>query len=560
MAFIGGAGAAEFTDLSGEKGEFDARAAKLFHRDYFIHPWQQTEHTIDGEDWSLPPWVRASPHSGVMINPRLVGGEFPGRIERSVSFDWRKLEPAEGRYDFSQARQRVLAASEGGRYTVKIGLAAAVWETRYFKSLRDATVVRVEPGSAPTWLRAHGVPVIEERPNSSNPFQVVNLDIYHPEYHQRYLRMVAEFGRSGVLQMPEVEICYMHLKSPSRGEEGAGPPVGHPLHPRFEERLRAWAQAAGPAVYKLASVSSNPSDLALSLALGMGQRNGFVEHYLMHAPNPQLGQEVDNEGYLVVNESHPLMDGRRASGDENEEYANEVRFGPLATFPHRYHESMLRALQMRRNHLWAEGGRWLINPPLLNYVALELGRTAPDAPDAWCYLRESYVPGRKLPGAKDGPQPVKNFERWIYQRDADGARTAPTERWNIPPQMFEFAKDKLYEFTARRTDVADGQKEIRFAVADSFLQGGPHPVVVKVTYFDRGSAQWELEVPTPRGPARRRVTCGDTGKLRTATFIVADAVFAATGITGTDLRIVAVRGDAVVRMVRIIKLAAQPRT
>ena len=52
----------------------------------------------------------------------------------------------------------------------------------------------------------------------------------------------------------------------------------------------------------------------------------------------------------------------RASGDENEEYGPElvVRFGPIETFPHRYHESMLRVLQMRRNLVWAESGSWLI--------------------------------------------------------------------------------------------------------------------------------------------------------------------------------------------------------
>jgi hypothetical protein len=30
---------------------------------------------------------------------------------------------------------------------------------------------------------------------------------------------------------------------------------------------------------------------------------------------------------------------------------------------------------MRRNFVWAEGGPWFINPPLLHYVALELGKS-----------------------------------------------------------------------------------------------------------------------------------------------------------------------------------------
>jgi len=98
------------------------------------------------------------------------------------------------------------------------------------------------------------------------------------------------FGKSGIPEMEQLDLCYLHLKSASRGEEGAGP---------------------------------RPGD-----------------------PNRRL------------------------------------------------YESMLRVLQMRRNFVWAEGGRWLVNPPLLHFVALELGKNVRSAPDAWCYLRESRVPDR----------------------------------------------------------------------------------------------------------------------------------------------------------------------
>ncbi|MBT3292470.1 MAG: hypothetical protein HN380_34520, partial [Victivallales bacterium] len=178
-------------------------------------------------------------------------------------------------------------------------------------------------------------------------------------------------------------------------------------------------------------------------------------HYLLHAPNPMLAQTLDENGYLVVDESNPLIAENRASGDENEEYTrnHEARFGPLDTFPHRYRESMLRVLQMRRNFLWAEGGKWLVNPPLLHYVALELGKTVKTAPDAWCYLRESHV--RNRANWKDKtPLKVKNFERWLYQRDADGARTEPAERVAVPEQMFEFHRKHLYDDTARTTNTA----------------------------------------------------------------------------------------------------------
>jgi len=535
--------------------DFDRKAATLFATNYFFHAWDETNHTVEGEDWSLPLWVKPARYSGIQISPKLVSAEFPGRIQRAVHASWRETEPTEGNFDFRSLRQEILQESEGGKYAVKMGLAASVWETRYFQSLQDRTLRKTAPGTAPLWLKHHGIPLIEERPNKSIPFQVVNMDIYHPEYHKRYLKLVEAFGRSGIPQMKELDICYVHLVSASRGEEGAGPPVGDPKRQLFEERLRAWADAFKGVAYKLCLVSGKEEDMKLGLKLGMGQRNGFVEHYMLHAPNSGLGQELDADGYLVVNEKCPLIAENRASGDENEEYTSrhEERFGPIETFPHRYHEATLRMLQMRRNFVWAEDGPWLINPPLLHYLALELGKPAQDAPDAWCYLRESVVKG--------GPQgqTVKNFERWLYQRDVDGARTLATEKVEVPPQMFEFDRNHLYDLTARQTQMAKGQSLIRFGVDEAFLAGGPHAVAVKITYLDRANAAWQLEYFTgAKMTTTRPVTCGNSGAAKTMTFILKDACFPGQGYTGLDLQIRALKGDAIIRFVRVIKL--DPKT
>ena len=527
--------------------DFDLKAAKLFTKTYSFHTWNETDHVVDGEDWSLPPWVKPAPYSGVQIRPKLVSVEFSGRIQRGIHASWRETEPTEGTFDFSALRKEILQQSEGGKFAVKMGLGASVWETRYFQSLQDRTIRKTDTGTAPRWLKDHGIPLIEEPPNKSSPFQIVNMDIYHPEYHRRYLKLVEAIGRSGIPQMKELDLCYLHLVSASRGEEGAGPPVGDPKRQLFEERLRAWADAFKGVAHKLCLVSGKEEDLELALKLGMGQRNGFVEHYMLHAPNPGLGQELDADGYLVVNEKCPLIAENRASGDENEEYANEVRFGPIETFPHRYHEAMLRALQMRRNFVWAEGGPWLVNPPLLHYMALELGKNARNAPDAWCYLRESVVKN-----GKQG-QPVKNFERWLYQRDAGDARTEPAEKVEVPSQMFEFDRNHLHDWTARKTRTA-----IRFGVDENFLAGGPHAVAVKITYLDRGNAEWQFEYFTAANQtASRKVIGGDTAAVKTATFILKDAHFPGIGYTGQDLQIRALKGDAVIRLVRVIKLASQ---
>ncbi len=182
-------------------------------------------------------------------------------------------------------------------------------------------------------------------------------------------------------------------------------------------------------------------------------------------------------------------------------------------------------------------------------LALELGKTAQTAPDAWCYLRESVVKGGKQ------VRTVKDFERWLYQRDGDGARTQATEKVEVPPQMFEFDRAHLYDMTARQTQVSNGQSSIRFGVDETFLAGGPHPVAVKITYLDRANAEWQLEYFTgDQKTTKRPVTCGDSGTVRTVTFILNDACFPGEGYTGLDLQIRALRGDAIIRMVRVIKL------
>jgi hypothetical protein len=542
--------------IAAEEDDFVRRADRLLHRTYAFHPWRCEDHTVDGDDWSLPEWVRAAPYSGISIDAQKLPEDFPGRIQHTARVSWREVEPSEGTYDFSGLRERILAASEGGRFAVKMGLTASVWETRYFRSVTDRTIFRTTPGTAPTWLGDLGIAKIEERPNASIPFQVVNLDIYDPDYHTRYLRMVRALGESGIPQMEELDLCYVHLVSPSRGEEGSGPQLDDPNRRLYEQRLAAWAEAFQGVEYKLCNVSHREEDMKLAVQLGMGQRNGFVEHYLMHAPNPGLGQIVDEQGYLVVDEQHPLILENRASGDENEEYAriHELRFGPIETWPHRYKESMLRVLQMRRNFVWAEGDAWLVNPPLLHYVALELGKTVRTAPDAWCYLRESHVPDRAHGRPQDALK-VKNFERWIYQRDVEGARTQPTERVPVPEQMFEYHRQHLYDDTARTTLVEQGQDRIQFAVDEAFLSGGPHRVAVKITYLDRHNAVWHLEFFTaPDRVATRTVRCEDTGAARTVTFVLEDAWFPGTGTEGRDLSIRAAHGNATIRFLRLIKL------
>jgi hypothetical protein len=514
-------------------------------------PWRAADDVIDGWDWSLPPGTRPAARSGVCYGGR---GKVPGNKLILLAWPWMKIERQEGVYDFEPLRQKIkdVAATADG---VILSVRAAVWDMTGQLAPRGNS----SESAAPRWLvEKYGVPVIDERPmsNVAQPFQVHNLDLAHPKYREKYLAFIQAFGASGIPQMPEVKFAYMHNRSSSRGEEGRVQ-EGTPLAAAMRDYLDAWARAYKGVEFKLAYVEAAGGLLQHAYDLGMGQRNGFVEVYLGNCSNPMLGQRVDEEGYLVVDETCPPIAENRAFGDENEEYTPFFipRFGPADTWPHRYRESMLRVLQMRRNFVWSEPTP-AVDPPLLAYVSLELGRSVRDAPDAWCYLRESPV-------RVDGKvRPVKNFERWLYQRDRQGARTTAACKVDHPAAPVLMApgvpQDQQYDLTARRTDAAAGNTRIGFALDDRFLSGGPHKAAVKVTYRDVGTGKWNLAVRAPQGETVRTVSCGDTGGVKTATFFLGAAVFPAKDLD-FDFEVRALDGDATISFVRVIRLDAGVR-
>jgi hypothetical protein len=188
--------------------------------------------------------------------------------------------------------------------------------------------------------------------------------------------------------------------------------------PHVIERLDAWARAFRGVEHKvfMGGVSQH------GLGHGFGIRRGFVEMYLYHIPDETIGQTVDENGYLWVDDSADVLKRNIFHGEENEEYEEkwaseerEFRFGlTTESYPYRYFTSNLRLLQMRCNYvLYNPFSLW---PEQMVWVGQNLGRTVDDAPDIWCALRESYV--RRV-------GPVKNFERWLYQRDSEGFETEP---------------------------------------------------------------------------------------------------------------------------------------
>jgi len=245
---------------------------------------------------------------------------------------------------------------------------------------------------------------------------------------------------------------------------------------------------------------------------GFGIRRGFVEMYLYHIPDEHIGQKLDENNYLVVDESNHVIANNLFQGEENEEYEEkwatdwrDFRFGrTTVSFPYRYFTANLRLLQMRCNYLL--NNEFSLLPEMLAWVSLELGRTKEDAPDAWCFLRESYL-------KENGGSPVKNFERWVYQRDAPGYETTPAIKIEHPIKMWMVEPGKYYDFVARK-----GNK-IGFDVNDVFLSTNKK-FAVKISYFDIGEGSWSLVYQGKNGVEKRNVTCQNTGEVKTATFFI----------------------------------------
>ena len=72
-----------------------------------------------------------------------------------------------------------------------------------------------------------------------------------------------------------------------------------------------------------------------------------------------IGQQLDENNYLVVDESNHVIANNLFQGEENEEYEEkwatswrDFRFGhSTVSFPYRYFTANLRLLQMRCNYL-----------------------------------------------------------------------------------------------------------------------------------------------------------------------------------------------------------------
>lgn len=560
------------TGLAGTADDLSVRYQSRFD-------WRDGGDVIAGWDWSLPPWVSVAENAWINYTGASTDYEFPGNRLVSVDVTWNELEPIEDQYEFSVLQNLIdsAAASLDPGDKIQVFIRQSVWEMHdYVADTNNPPVYpdnwdaqKENTASVPRWMENYpwfSTAMFEPITNISTPFQLENADIYVEEFHQRYLDFVAALWSSGVLDRSEIGPIMIKERSATRGEEHDYPDPGSDDYVKWLERINAWVTAAGSNSWKLVYGGTEEPWMADAIALGTGTRSGFAEMYLLRVDNEGLGQSVDSNNYLCAEETAPVISENRMSGDDNEEYVvgvHEGRFGPVEYWPHRYHESMLRILQMRRNYLSRCAGD--MNPELMSYVSLSLGKTMEQTPDVWCSLQENYA-NLNPRGVPSDPIKIKNFERWLHQRDFVGYTPLAAEKveWPLPsdtnalPYQIGHHPDHQYDYTARKTQLSSGNSGIAFDVNDAWLPGGPHPVWIKVTYTDRGTGRLKLQYYNDdlgTYPVRT-VDCTDSRNIKTVSWRIDDMYFSnkwAEWGKKMDFKLVAEGEDVAINFVRIVR-------
>ena len=442
----------------------------------------------------------------------------------------------------------------------------------------------VVPRTVPDWVMDEFSLTEADLVNLGWEFDILVIPGWRPDIRAAFNDLIRAFGERGYPQSPQLASAYIMAISPSRGEEfwmtqpaldvleqdhGFTPEV---LDAWITSRFEAFGEAFAGVTHKLVWVGKQGpwlyvsngryADLALRLvhdawAMGAGNRSSAIEYYNEWLNEPALGQNLDDQGYLHTDESLDPFNSVRYFGDENEEYGDSWtwRFGDRAGEPVRYRFSLLRALQMRMRFLWTSEAAEAINPPLSAYAAMSFGHTVETSADAWAYLRESPVSPHECRAGV-----IRNFERWLIQRDIPGGMTVPaqrTERDFNAGANYQGPRSTWYDDLARRTDVSNGSPYIFFDLDDRFQVSGP--VEIKVEILDDSTAGWHLEYTRSNHELAATEVFQNTGdgSVKTVTFTIAEPSFVNGLDNGMDFRIVCDGpGDVTVRWVRLIRTEA----
>ena len=313
------------------------------------HPWQVSNHTINGWDWSLPETLVPA-ENGLIGMQRIsnlhlavddrflfkqTNAEFPVNSVGVLWIRWRDLEAVDGVIDLEPLKAKILDANKKG-----IQIVLRILAHSYSRNGDESQ------GDVPLWMADLDVDTLALEGINKN------YDPSDPDFHERYLLLVKELGkkldlltgkRLAELHNDEsyllegevgekksiadlVKAAYVGYASKSLGDEGIGPhgehnPQENDAEVHVQERLAAWQQAFNGIEHKV--YMGGESNIGFDY--GFGTRRGFVEMYLYRIPNVAnepnvLGQAIDDKGYIIVDETVPLIKNGAFHGEENEEY------------------------------------------------------------------------------------------------------------------------------------------------------------------------------------------------------------------------------------------------
>ncbi len=603
-AYLASANAEDFTSRSG------------------VIAWEDAKFSVHaGEDWRMPRGTpQCSPHGGFYniwgqttnLNLAVVDIIAPARIA-----SWREFNPREGKYAFA----RIEITENNNWYHLGLDKARELGQRSLFW-------MQVADGGAavPQWVMdKYNVPLVHGYAGcSGSRLGDLKLHAVWEAGPRRELEKTIKAIGKRYKHDPLLE--YVYVCSFFYGGEFF---LSGGFIRRLEEMgytaqtledyclwlIDTWAEAMGPqkCVWEGLGDFQNGCDnqamgryldmsrrvVNYALEKGLQFRTGYNEMLFNTIPVSLIGDTWDDKGYirhhgLPVKFLGDEIEGQRLLLDDY------IRFKMMT----------LQCLKAGYNYLMYDNNIYNIpkaghayNPTypsvlkdetrmavMRDYARSVVGYSPGDAPDAWCALRKMYSIERKL-YRKDDPykrpymekprgSPVKNFERFLYQRDVEAGMTRPAMKrtWIYTEADVKKAKTlgwegavkagsrKLalgwassqdYTYEARQTDWASGNPGIYFKIDETFFSApGPQKVVIMVTYLDQGSAEWEVQYDDGTQPyaSAGKINCRDTEKIMTAVFPIELMLFRESQTANMDFRIKARGDDVIIQFVRVLKM------
>lgn len=485
--------------------------------------WRDYDDLVTGWDWSCPANLTPATNSGVYTFTNFTPlVPFYGNRLYKLNAAWDELEPTEGVYDMSSITDNLstLPAGFDGIMLNVRGMVAHI----YAEGTTDPLFL--SEWTAPTWLITKidpgdtGVGQWTEGPK--NGFEITNLRLDNADVESAYDLLIDEIVALNIDSNANLFAQIIHGVSSTRGEEWGGQSGLEPATTtRIEEIISKWTTAYGSNAKKLAwlvDFDIPPEAPALAaLADGCGMRGGGGENWLLHGytpgsttendfPDNPSGQVMTADGYLYIDPNWVVVNEGRHSQDQNEVYS--LSRTSLSEFARSraYRGGNLRLLQMGRNVIAISSEDYL-DPRFDAWTSIQVGQPAASAPEAWCWLMSTWT-------RFGSDREVNNFERYLYQREDNGATTSTINQEHTK----NISNNNNLTSNLWNIDSARRGASIGFSVDAAFMTGGPHAVVIKVVFVDSGTSKFVLRYAT----GIRTHTKTNTGNVMTATWFIDD--------------------------------------